>query len=121
MDYPASLAFLASLDRYGIRPGLERIARLCELAGHPEGTYHSILVAGTNGKGSTCAFLASILQAAGYHVGMAPKPHLVTPRERLQVDGELIPEADFAALVTEAAPWIETVSADHEIGPVSYF
>src|SRR5207248_7175575 len=98
MTYPDALEYLTALDRYGIKPGLERIARLCALAGHPERQYPSILVAGTNGKGSTCAFLASILAAAGRKVGSSPKPHLYTPRERLQVDGRLCPEKEFAAL-----------------------
>jgi dihydrofolate synthase/folylpolyglutamate synthase len=119
--YADALEFLSSLDRYGIKPGLARIERLCELAGHPEASFPSVLVGGTNGKGSTCAFLASILTAAGHRVGSAPKPHLYTPRERLQVAGELCPETDFAALTAEVAPLIEQVAAEPERGPVTYF
>jgi dihydrofolate synthase/folylpolyglutamate synthase len=121
VDYPAALAVLASLDQYGIKPGLERIRRLCELTGHPERQYPIVLVAGTNGKGSTSAFLASILTAAGCRVGTAPKPHLYTPRERLQVGGELCSEAAFAALVEQIAPWLEAVAAEPAAGPPSYF
>ncbi len=119
MTYPEALQYLESLDRYGIRPGLERIARLCELAGHPERAFPSVLVAGTNGKGSTCAFLAAILQAAGYRVGSSPKPHLYSPRERLQVDGALCPEERFAALAREVRPLIEEDASN--LGPVTYF
>src|SRR5947199_9921701 len=121
MEYPDALSFLGALDRHGIKPGLERIARLCELAGHPERRFRSILVAGTNGKGSTCAFLTSILSAAGHRTGSSPKPHLYTPRERLQVDGQLCSEEEFAALVVDIAPLVEAVRGDPTAGPVTYF
>jgi dihydrofolate synthase/folylpolyglutamate synthase len=94
---------------------------LCALAGDPQRAYPSVLVGGTNGKGSTCAFLSSILTAAGYRVGCAPKPHLVTPRERLQVGGQLCPEEEFAALAAEVAPLIDQVAAEPESGPPTYF
>src|SRR5262245_9138428 len=121
MTYPAALELLASLDQYGIKPGLERIARLCALAGHPEREYPIVLVAGTNGKGSTGAVLSSILGAAGCRVGTAPKPHLSTPRERLQVAGQLCSEAEFAALAAEIAPLLDAVAAAPAAGPPTYF
>jgi dihydrofolate synthase/folylpolyglutamate synthase len=121
MTYGDALAFLSALDRYGIKPGLARIRRLCALAGNPQDSFRPVLVAGTNGKGSTCAFLASVLNAAGLRVGTAPKPHLYSPRERLQVNGALCSEADFAALTGLIAPWIVAVAAEPAAGPPTYF
>jgi len=66
-----------------------------------------VLVGGSAGKGSACAFLASILQAAGLRIGLSPKPHLLTPRERAQVDGALISEARFAELMAHIKPLAE--------------
>ena len=84
--------------------------RLCALAGHPERRFRSVLVGGSAGKGSTCAFLAAILRATGRTVGAVPKPHLWTPCERVQINGTWISEAEFAHHVEQMAPWIETVS-----------
>jgi dihydrofolate synthase/folylpolyglutamate synthase len=85
-------------------------ALLSEL-GDPQKGLRGALVAGTNGKGSTCAFLESILRAAGLRTGMMPKPHLSSYTERIQVDGEPIPEADFAAAVSEIRPAVARVGA----------
>src|SRR5690606_18372203 len=98
MNYSEALNYLQSLQPSQVRLGLERIERLCELAGHPERKFRSVLVGGTNGKGSTATFLAAVLRAARLKVGTAPKPHLYTPRERLLLGQEMISEADFAAL-----------------------
>lgn len=67
----------------------------------------SVLVAGTKGKGSTAAMISSALQAAGLQVGLFTSPHLVTVRERIRVNGQMIPEEDFAALIAELKPHIE--------------
>jgi dihydrofolate synthase/folylpolyglutamate synthase len=72
-----------------------------------------VLVGGTNGKGSTCAFLVSILAAAGYRVGSMPKPHLQSYTERICVNAVPISEADFAALVTDIVPAVERVTLAH--------
>src|SRR3984893_19276052 len=78
-------------------------ALLAEL-GHPELGRRGVHVAGTNGKGSTTAFLEAILQARGLHVGMMPSPHLCSYTERVRRDGRAISEADFAAAVTDLRP-----------------
>ncbi|MBI4278317.1 MAG: bifunctional folylpolyglutamate synthase/dihydrofolate synthase, partial [Armatimonadetes bacterium] len=80
---------------------LERMRHLCRLLGHPERQFPAVLVAGTKGKGSTCAMIAAMAQAAGYRVGLYTKPHLVDFRERIRVDGEMIPPDDLAALTGE--------------------
>src|SRR4051812_27698813 len=66
--------------------------------GHPERRLPGVLIAGTNGKGSTASTLASILRASGFRTGLYTSPHLITINERIQVDGELISDEDFALL-----------------------
>ncbi|HEX6487807.1 MAG TPA: Mur ligase family protein [Candidatus Dormibacteraeota bacterium] len=86
------------------------MAALVAELGHPERGLRGALVAGTNGKGSTCAFLESILRAGGLRTGLMPKPHLSTYRERIQVSAEPISEADFARAVDDLRPAIERVT-----------
>jgi dihydrofolate synthase/folylpolyglutamate synthase len=74
------------------KPGIERIAEFNAVLGSPHDCFKSIHVAGTNGKGSTCHLLAAVLQKAGYRTGLFTSPHLVDFRERIRVDGEMIPE-----------------------------
>lgn len=82
--------YLKSLDRFGVKPGLERIRTLLGRLGSPEAAFPAVHIAGTNGKGSIAATTASILRAAGYRVGLFTSPHLVRYHERIQVDGEPI-------------------------------
>ena len=119
MTYQESLDYLTSLGRFGIKLGLERTRALLRALGDPQELFQGVHVAGTNGKGSVCAMLASILQTAGYRVGLMPKPHLVSYTERIQVDQRSIAEADFAALLTEVHPVISAVAA--ELGPPTEF
>jgi len=86
------LAWLDSLQGSGIRPGLGRMRALLREVGRPERAYRSIIVAGTNGKGSTSATLDSILRASGYRTGLYTSPHLVDLRERWLIDGAPISE-----------------------------
>ena len=97
MTYAEAVARLQALrggEHAGMRQGLERIEGLLDALGRPEQRYRLIQVGGTNGKGSVSAMLASILNSAGYRVGLYTSPHLVSFRERIRVDGEPIP--DFA-------------------------
>jgi dihydrofolate synthase / folylpolyglutamate synthase len=119
VTYQESLDYLTSLGRFGIKLGLERTEALLHALGDPQDLFQGVLVAGTNGKGSVCAMLASILQSAGYRVGLMPKPHLVSYTERIQVDQRPIAEADFAALLSELQPVITKVAAD--LGPPTEF
>lgn len=86
------IAYLESLKDAGIRPGLGPVRRLLGRLENPQRRYRSLLVGGTNGKGSIAATLASVLHAAGYRVGLYTSPHLVDFRERIRVDGAMIPE-----------------------------
>ena len=106
MEWGDALAYLDSLQASGIRPGLGRIRAMLRSLHHPERSYPSIIVAGTNGKGSTSATLASILRESGYRTGHYTSPHLVDIRERWTIDGALIdPEllARSVELLREAA------------------
>jgi dihydrofolate synthase/folylpolyglutamate synthase len=76
---------------------LKHMRLLCEALGSPQTKFPSVLIAGTNGKGSTAATLASILRSAGYRTGLYTSPHLVRINERIQIDGNAISDADFAA------------------------
>lgn len=98
MSYLQSVEFLYGLQKHGIKPGLEMIAVLLDRLGHPERRYRSLHIGGTNGKGSTATMAASMLQAAGYRVGLYTSPHLVDFRERIRINGEIISEARVAAL-----------------------
>ncbi|WP_271254191.1 bifunctional folylpolyglutamate synthase/dihydrofolate synthase [Pseudanabaena sp. Chao 1811] len=88
-------AYLDSFDKFGIHLGLERIQQLLDALGNPHQQIPVIHVAGTNGKGSVCAFLLSILQAAGYRVGRYTSPHLIDWRERITINGEWIRDQDL--------------------------
>ena len=101
MTYPEAIQFLYDLRMFGAKLGLENTRRLAELAGHPHQRLRFIHVAGTNGKGSTCAILESIYRAAGFRVGLFTSPHLVSFAERIQVNRHLIPEPEVVRLVEE--------------------
>src|SRR5438445_7401833 len=88
-----SLVWLDSLQGSGIRPGLGRMRALLRALHRPEKRVPAVIVAGTNGKGSTSATIASILRASGYRVGLYTSPHLVDVRERWVIDGESISDA----------------------------
>lgn len=92
----AALRWLDSLQGSGIRPGLGRMRALLRALGRPERDCLSIIVAGTNGKGSTSATLASILNASGYRTGLYTSPHLVEMRERWMIGGTMIDDASLS-------------------------
>ncbi len=99
MTYPATVQFLYSLQQHGIKLGLETIRALLARVGDPHRRYPVLHIGGTNGKGSTAAMTASMLQAAGHRVGLYTSPHLIDFRERVRVDGVMIPEARVSELV----------------------
>ncbi len=95
----------------GLRPGLERIRALLERLGHPERRFAPVLVAGTNGKGSTARALAAILTASGRKTGLFLSPHLTRYAERFLVDGREIAEDALLARVRELRPHVEATGA----------
>ena len=107
MNYAQSIQFLCSLQRFGAKFGLENPHKLAALAGNPQEQLRFIHVAGTNGKGSTCAMLESIYRAAGLRVGLFTSPHLVSFAERIQVNRQLISKAEIVRQVTEIRALLE--------------
>lgn len=91
MNYQESLDKLFSLHQFGIKLGLENITNLLEHIGNPHKKLKAIHIAGSNGKGSTASFIASILQEAGYKVGLYTSPHFIEFNERIRINGEMIP------------------------------
>lgn len=111
-------AYLDALQPLAMRFGLERMARAVDDLGHPERRFPSLHVAGTNGKGSTCAMAAEALRRAGHRVGLYTSPHLVRFNERIAVDGAPIPDDALAACIDEvrrACPWHEAGGADDRL------
>jgi len=109
MTYDEALVYISRLGRFGMKLGTERIRAILDLLGRPEANLHGALIAGTNGKGSTAACLASIEQSAGHRVGFMPKPHLISYTERIQVDGIPISEHDFVQTLESLIPTFESI------------
>ena len=106
MNYSEAIQYLYNLRLFGAKFGLENTVRLAGMAGHPEASLAFIHVAGTNGKGSTCAMLESIYREAGLRTGLFTSPHLVRFGERIQVNRENIPGADVVRLTSEIQRWV---------------
>jgi dihydrofolate synthase/folylpolyglutamate synthase len=113
VNYSEVIQFLYGLRLFGAKFGLENTFKLAALAGNPQGKLRFIHVAGTNGKGSTCAMLESIYRAAGLRTGLFTSPHLVSFRERIQTNRRLISENEVVRLVAELQPLFKQFSADH--------
>jgi dihydrofolate synthase/folylpolyglutamate synthase len=113
MTYAEAIQFLYGLRLFGANFGLANALKLAGLAGHPQKQLRFIHVAGTNGKGSTCALLESVYRASGLRVGMFTSPHLVSFRERIQVNRQFISEAEVVRQVAELKPLLGEFPADH--------
>lgn len=96
MTWNETLDYLETLSKRGMKPGLERMLYLMSVLGHPERRFKSIHVAGTNGKGSTCAMLESVFRSSGIISGLYTSPHLTDIRERITVGGRRIDRDSFA-------------------------
>jgi dihydrofolate synthase / folylpolyglutamate synthase len=106
VNYRDALAWVYGRQSFGIKLGLDNTRRLLAAAGNPQSRLRFLHVAGTNGKGSTCAMMDAILRAAGHRTGLYTSPHLVDFRERIRLDGAMIPEdavAEGLSLLREAA------------------
>jgi dihydrofolate synthase/folylpolyglutamate synthase len=113
VNYDDSIRFLYDLRLFGFKLGLDNTRRLAALAGNPQDRLRFIHVAGTNGKGSTCAMLESIYRAAGLRVGLFTSPHLISFRERIQVNRQLIAEAEVVRWVERIRSWLGAFPPDH--------
>jgi len=127
MTYDEALAYLHAFPDFERGTAgeeiltLDRMRRLLELLDHPDRAYGIVHVVGTKGKGSTAAMIASCLRAAGYRVGLFTSPHLVDYRERIRVDGALIPPDALAAIVDDTLrPAVDRLRAAGERTPLHF-
>ncbi len=110
MTYEQALAYIHSTCWKGSRPGLERTVELAERLGRPQDKLKFIHIAGTNGKGSTSAMLASILQKAGYRVGLYTSPYILRFNERMRINGQDIPDTELAEITARVKPHADAMN-----------
>ncbi len=130
MNYRQAEDYILSFTDYEKIPGiaytsanydLRRMEKLLRPLGNPHLRTRTVHIAGTKGKGSTAAMVAQVLIAGGYNTGLFTSPHLHTLRERIRVSNSLISEAEFAALVAELKPIVETVNREAAYGQLTTF
>ena len=121
LDYVLKFADYERLPRSGIVWDIKRIERLLARLDNPQNYARSVHVAGTKGKGSTSAMIASILHNAGYKVGLYTSPHLLSYTERIRVDAQPVAEADWAKLVEIIQPHVEAENALGDLGELTTF
>ncbi len=116
MDYQQTLEYLYArlpmFTRVGaiaFKKGLHNTLELCKRLGNPERKFKSVHVGGTNGKGSTSHMLAAIMQTAGYKTGLYTSPHLLDFRERIRINGEMIPQSEVVEFIKNQKPAIEEI------------
>lgn len=115
LTYNEAVEKINSLLTFGVKPGLERIRELVDRLGSPDKNLKFVHIAGTNGKGSTCAFTSAALSRAGYKTGRFISPYVLEFRERFMIDGEMIPEQTLADIVGEIFPVIEDMRREGKI------
>src|ERR1051325_7805101 len=108
-DPQSPLDYLFSLEQFGIKFGLQNISAIVAALGHPERTFRSIHVAGTNGKGSVTAMADAALRAAGHRTARYTSPHLVDLAERFTIDGEPVSQGSLVAAVADVRATIESL------------
>ena len=109
MNYEETIAYIHNAYWTGTKLGLSRTTELLQLLGNPQDDLRFVHVAGTNGKGSTCAMLSSILQASGYKTGLYTSPYVNRFNERIAINGEPIPDDDLVKLFAEIRPVVDTM------------
>ena len=120
-DYDETIEWLYNLHLFGIKFGLKKVEKLLEYLDNPQDKLKIIHVGGTNGKGSVCAMLSSILTGAGYEVGLNTSPHLSEFTERITINGQQISKTsviEYANLMQEVR---ERVNAETDLGYATYF
>jgi len=119
LTYEQALEYISKQGRFAMKLGTERTRALLDEIGAPDRGMRGVLIAGTNGKGSTGVCVTSILRAAGLRVGFMPKPHLISYTERIELDGTPIAERDFVDALESLLPVFDRVADD--IGPPTEF
>ena len=110
MTYTKALEYIHSVSWKGSVPGLSRIEELCRRMGNPEKDLRCIHIGGTNGKGSTAAYLTAVLRAAGYRVGTFTSPYVRTFNERIAIDGRPVSNYLLAKAVEAAKPHADAMA-----------
>lgn len=110
MNYSQATEYIFSFSSLKARPSLDRIKELMRLSGEPQNSFKSVHVAGTNGKGSVSTYISSVLTESGYRTGLYTSPHVVSFRERIRVDGEMISESDVARITEGLVPLVESMT-----------
>ncbi len=122
MNYQQCLEYLDQASRFGVKLGLENVSLLLQAIGCPQQSFPSVLVAGTNGKGSVCAMIQSALKGHGFRVGLYTSPHLVRVEERIRVNQDLISSEAFCELLNFLRYKIESLLEQGQIKfPPTYF
>jgi dihydrofolate synthase/folylpolyglutamate synthase len=121
MNYEEAMKWLDSQDFLGMKFGLERIRHLMKELGSPEKRLKVVHVTGTNGKGSVCAMIGSILAKSGYKTGVYTSPHLVDFRERITVNGKMIGKDELSGVFGGIVPIAEKMKDNEETGRPTYF
>ncbi|MBU4202365.1 MAG: hypothetical protein KKD59_00140, partial [Acidobacteria bacterium] len=122
MNYDQALQYLDDLQHLGIKFGLDNVRAVLAALNDPHQAYPSVIVAGSNGKGSVCAMLGRILVLHEFNVGVYTSPHLISPRERIQINDEPISKWDFARLLTKLKKNIDRLLAAGVLpSPPTYF
>lgn len=119
MNCNEAIEYIHSLEKFGIKPGMERIRALCEGLGNPQEKLKIIHVAGTNGKGSTSTMISNILRKGGYNVGLFISPYVIDFRERIQFNGNMIEKRELAECVETVKTVIEKL-AERDIQPTEF-
>ncbi|MCL6472652.1 MAG: bifunctional folylpolyglutamate synthase/dihydrofolate synthase [Firmicutes bacterium] len=113
MTFDEALNYITEALKFGINPGLQKIEAICKELDNPQLKYHTIQITGTNGKTSTTWMTRDLLVSLGLKTGCYTSPHLHSYRERITVNGELIPEDAFAGILKEIQPVLDKVKDQH--------
>ncbi|MBJ7572240.1 bifunctional folylpolyglutamate synthase/dihydrofolate synthase [Bacillus halotolerans] len=118
--YEEARSWIHSRLKFGVKPGLDRMKQLMARLDHPEKNIRALHVAGTNGKGSTVAFIRSMLQEAGYTVGTFTSPYIITFNERISVNGTPITDEEWVTLVNQVKPIVEEIDQTEHGQPTEF-
>jgi len=122
MNYGQCQGYLQEIIRAGVKFGLDNVQTVLTSLGRPEQKYPSVLVAGTNGKGSVCSMLAEILSLHGHKVGLFTSPHLVRVEERIRIGSDTVSPREFCSLLTRVKRTIdELIGSGKLVSPLTYF
>ena len=121
MDYEEALSWIHSIGRFGMNLGLARIEKLLRELGNPHEKLKFLHIGGTNGKGSTASFAASILESSGYRVGLYTSPYLEQFTNRMSINGVDISRERLVELVSRVKPLVETIAANPDYGQPTEF